>query len=621
MDKKTRFNVWYVVLAIWGVLLLQNLIVAQYRPKVIPYSDFLQALSENRVLEVAVTNDAISGKMHENKAVHKEGNQTSDEDVINFTTVRVGHDLSENLSRHKVVFRGEVENTFFQDILSWVVPMFLFFAIWVWLMKRMNPNADMLKIGKNKAKIIAEKDLDTRFSDVAGCDEAKEELQEIIDFLKHPSYFEDLGGRMPKGILLVGPPGTGKTLLARAVAGESGVPFFSMSGSDFVEMFVGMGAARVRDLFAQAREKAPCIIFIDELDAIGKARGQAAIGGHDEREQTLNQLLVEMDGFDPRVGVVIMAATNRPEILDPALLRAGRFDRHVLVDKPDYLGREQILKVHARNIKLGEDVDLSLIARKTPGFSGADLANVLNESALLAARKKKKEVNMSELDEAVDRIIGGLEKKNRVINAREKRIVAWHETGHALVAALTSGSDPVEKISIIPRGLAALGYTQQRPTEDRYLMSRSELIGKIDVLLGGRVAEKLTFGDVTTGAHNDLQRATDTARAMIAEYGMGETLGLATFPKQNRPAFLSNEAYQGSSREYSEETAAKLDHELKQLLDEREAHVESLLQTNKQALDSVAEHLLENEVLASKEFLDLLKENGVTPVNGEEENA
>ena len=573
------------------------------------------------MLEVAVTNDAISGKMHEKKEVHKEGNQTSDADVINFTTVRVGHDLSENLARHQVVFRGEVENTFFQDILSWVVPMFLFFAIWVWLMKRMNPNADMLKIGKNKAKIIAEKDLDTRFTDVAGCDEAKDELQEIIDFLKHPSYFEDLGGRMPKGILLVGPPGTGKTLLARAVAGESGVPFFSMSGSDFVEMFVGMGAARVRDLFAQAREKAPCIIFIDELDAIGKARGQTAVGGHDEREQTLNQLLVEMDGFDPRVGVVIMAATNRPEILDPALLRAGRFDRHVLVDKPDFLGREQILNVHARNIKLGADVDLSLIARKTPGFSGADLANVLNESALLAARKKKKEVNMSELDEAVDRIIGGLEKKNRVINAREKKIVAWHETGHALVAALTPGSDPVEKISIIPRGLAALGYTQQRPTEDRYLMSRSELIGKIDVLLGGRVAEKLTFGDVTTGAHNDLQRATDTARAMIAEYGMGETLGLATFPKQNRPVFLGNDNYPGSSREYSEETAAKLDHELKQLLDEREAHVESLLQTNKQALDNVAAHLLENEVLASKEFLELLKANGVKVVNGDEEAA
>jgi cell division protease FtsH len=467
--------------------------------------------------------------------------------------------------------------------------------------------AGMMTFGKNKAKLVGEKDVETRFTDVAGADEAKEELQEIVSYLKEPHIYQELGGQMPKGVLLVGPPGTGKTLISRAVAGEAGVPFFSISGSDFVEMFVGMGAARVRDLFVQAREKAPCIIFIDELDAIGKARGIGGVGGHDEREQTLNQLLVEMDGFDPRKGVVIMAATNRPEVLDPALLRSGRFDRHVLVDRPDVNGREAILKIHAEKIKLAEDVDLHVLAQKTAGFSGADLANVLNEAALLAARKRKKSVGMTELDEAADRLIGGLEKKNRVINPKEKKIVAYHETGHALMAVFTPGADKVHKISIIPRGLAALGYTQQRPTEDRYLMSREELLGKIDVLLGGRVAEKIMFDDVTTGAGNDLQRATDIARAMVSEYGMGETLGLSTYPRRQSPIFLGTDHTGMSGRDYSEETAAKLDAEVKKILAQREAHVTDMLMERKDTLVTVAETLLNKEVLDDKSFEALIQ--------------
>jgi len=495
-----------------------------------------------------------------------------------------------------------------------LIPISIFYFIWFFLMRRMQAGtAGMMTLGKNKSKLVGEHDIETRFPDVAGADEAKEELQEVVSFLTEPERYQNLGGRMPKGILLVGPPGTGKTLLARAVAGETGVPFFSISGSDFVEMFVGMGAARVRDLFTQAREKAPCIIFIDELDALGKARGAGMVAGHDEREQTLNQLLVEMDGFDSRKGVVIMGATNRPEVLDPALLRSGRFDRQVLVDRPDVNGRKAILEIHAKNIKLAGDVDLAVIAQKTPGFSGADLANVVNEAALLAARRHKDAVGLAELDEAVDRLIGGLEKKNRVINPKEKKIVAYHEVGHALVAALTPGCDAVHKISIIPRGLAALGYTQQRPTEDRYLMSQNELLAKIDVLLGGRVAEKIMFQDVTTGAHNDLQRATDIARAMVAEYGMGKTLGLSTYPRNPGPGFLGQSAF-GATREYSEETAACLDQEVRQILDQRETRVTGLINDKKETLIAVAKRLLEKEVLMEDEFMAMLdvgkKEDG-----------
>lgn len=603
MEKNTRFNFYYLILAFWGVLILQNLIFGQFKPKVIPYSEFLQAVNDNRVKEIAVGKEQIKGRM-----LDESGNPEV------FVTVRVDTDLSRTLEQHQVEFRGEVENTFLKTLLSWVVPIFLFYLIWFFMMRKMQMSqAGMMTFGKNKAKLVGEKDVETRFADVAGADEAKEELQEIVSYLREPHIYQELGGQMPKGVLLVGPPGTGKTLISRAVAGEAGVPFFSISGSDFVEMFVGMGAARVRDLFIQAREKAPCIIFIDELDAIGKARGIGGFGGHDEREQTLNQLLVEMDGFDTRKGVVIMAATNRPEVLDPALLRSGRFDRQVLVDRPDVNGREAILKIHARKIKLAEEVDLHVLAQKTAGFTGADLANVINEAALLAARKRKKSVGMTELDEAADRLIGGLEKKNRVINPKEKKIVAYHETGHALVAAFTPGADKVHKISIIPRGVAALGYTQQRPTEDRYLMSREELLGKIDVLLGGRVAEKMVFEDVTTGAGNDLQRATDIARAMISEYGMGETLGLSTYPRRQTPIFLGNDQTGMSSRDYSEETAAKLDDEVKDILTRREKHVTELLTAHKETLVTIAETLLEKEVLDNAAFEALILRHAAAP--------
>ena len=600
MDKKkARFHIWYIILAMWGIMLLQGVISEQYAPKVLMYSEFLNALEADRIIDVAVTANNISGKMRDEKGGE-----------VRFTTVRVGPDLAAKLSKHNVAFKGKIESTFVRDLLSWIVPTALFFGVWWYLMKKMRPGADMMSFGRNKAKIYAETEVKTTFEEVAGEDEAKEELAETVEFLKTPERFERLGGRMPKGVLLVGPPGTGKTLLARAVAGEAGAPFFSISGSEFVEMFVGMGAARVRDLFKQAREKAPCIIFIDELDAIGKSRAGAVIGGHDEREQTLNQLLVEMDGFDPRIGVVIMAATNRPEILDPALLRAGRFDRHVLVDKPDVNGRAAILAIHAKNVQLAPDVDLLIIAQKTPGFSGADLANAVNEAALLAARRNKDAVDMDDLDEAVDRIIGGLEKKNRVINPKEKKIVAHHETGHALIAALTPNGDPVHKISIIPRGLAALGYTQQRPTEDRYLMSTGELKAKIDVLLGGRVAEQIVFGEVTTGAHNDLQRATDIARAMVAEYGMGDTLGLSTYPRQHQPMFISPDQAGAGGREYSEATAAKLDQEVKHLLGKSRDRVEQLLTKYRPTLDLIAGELLNTEVLDQDRFNELIRQAG-----------
>lgn len=597
MHQNTKFNIWYLLAAVWGVLLLQNLIFDQFRPQVIAYSDFIKAVTEDRVIEIAIGQDRISGKM-----------RTSDSDSpVLFTTVRVDNNLSQTLSEHGVKFSGQVENTFLKAIISWVVPIFLFFGIWYLLMRKMQGGqAGIMSFGRNKAKIIGEKDIDTRFSDVAGADEAKEELQEIVDYLARPQIYLEVGGQMPKGVLLVGPPGTGKTLIARAVAGEAGVPFFSISGSEFVEMFVGMGAARVRDLFVQAREKAPCIIFIDELDALGKARGAGGFGGHDEREQTLNQLLVEMDGFDTQKGIVIMAATNRPEVLDPALLRSGRFDRQVLIDKPDVKGREAILKIHAAKVKLADDVNLQIIAQKTAGFSGADLANVVNEAALLAVRKGRKQVSSLDLDEAVDRIIGGLEKKNRVINPQEKKIVAYHEVGHALVAALTPGCEPVHKISIIPRGLAALGYTQQRPTEDRYLMSKEELLAKIDVLLGGRVAEQITFNSITTGAGNDLMRATDIARAMIVEYGMGETLGLSTYPRQRHPVFLQTDQGFSPGKDYSDETAAAIDAETRQMLDQRNEHVTRLLTTYRDTLQAVAERLLEKEVVFEEEFKTFL---------------
>ncbi|MCA1905689.1 MAG: ATP-dependent zinc metalloprotease FtsH [Desulfarculus sp.] len=595
MEKHHKFSIWYVLLGIWVVLILNNLIAQSIGPTRLAYSDFLNKLKDDKVREIAIGEQTISGTF-----IDDQGKEAT------FITVKVNPELAKELEGHNIKFRGEIESTFFRNLLSWVIPIFLFVGVWYFMMKRMGPGAGVMQFGSSRAKVYAEEEIPTRFADVAGVDEAKEELEEVVSFLRQPDKYSRLGGRLPKGVLLVGPPGTGKTLLARAVAGEAKVPFFSISGSEFVELFVGVGAARVRELFSQAKQKAPCIIFIDELDALGKARGMAVIGGHDEREQTLQQLLVEMDGFDPRVGVIIMAATNRPEILDPALLRAGRFDRQVLVDKPDLNGRIAILKVHAKRISLARDVDLETLAQRTPGLSGADLENILNEGALLAARANRDEVTMADLEEAVDRIVGGLEKKNRVINQHEKSVVAHHETGHALVAALTPKTDRVHKISIIPRGIAALGYTEQRPTEDRYLMSQSELQARIDVLLGGRVAEKLTFGEVSTGAANDLMRATDMARAMLTQYGMGQTLGPVTYSRRNQPVFLPNDATMAPPpAEFSEATAAALDQELRDFMQKRQERVEELLAGHREALDKVAKALLDREVLDGKEFYEL----------------
>ena len=508
MQSKTSFNLWYALATLLALLVLQSMWSQAVRMEQIPYSQFQTYLAEDRVEEVRIGRDRIQGKLRAPK----------EDEAPRFSTVRVDEELADNLAQHNVRFAGEIENTFLRDLLSWVVPVVLFVALWMFLMRRMagknGIGGGFMSIGKSKAKIYMEDDVDVTFADAAGVDEAKAELQEVVSFLKTPEKFQRLGGKIPKGILLVGPPGTGKTLLAKAVAGEAKVPFFSISGSEFVEMFVGVGAARVRDLFLQAKQQAPCIIFIDELDALGKARGVSAMG-HDEREQTLNQLLVEMDGFDACSGVLLVAATNRPEILDPALLRAGRFDRHVVVDRPDKAGRRDILAIYARDVALAPDADLDVIAAMTPGFAGADLANIVNESALLAVRRDKEQIGLEELQEAVERVIAGLEKKNRVLNPAEKERVAHHEVGHALVALALPGSDTVQKISIIPRGVAALGYTLQLPTEDRFLMTQSELENRIAVLLGGRIAEEVVYNEVSTGAQDDLLKATDIARSMV----------------------------------------------------------------------------------------------------------
>ena len=514
--------------------------------------------------------------------------------------------MSKLLEEYNVSFKGEIQSNFLANIFSWFFPVLLFFGIWYFFMKRMaGQQPGFMSLGKNKAKIYVQEEVGVTFDDAAGVDEAKQELVEVIDFLKEPTRFTELGGRMPKGVLLVGPPGTGKTLLAKAVAGESGVPFFSLSGSEFVEMFVGLGAARVRDLFIQAKEKSPCIIFIDELDALGKARGFGSMGGHDEREQTLNQLLVEMDGFDPTLGVILMAATNRPEILDPALLRPGRFDRQILVDRPDKKGREEILKIHLKNIKAQKDLDLEKLAGMTPGMSGADLANLVNEATLLAVRRKKKKVGMPEFSDAVERIIGGLEKKNRLINPKERETVAYHELGHALVAMSLPGTDPVQKISIIPRGVAALGYTLQVPTEDRFLMSKTELLNKIATLLGGRASEEVIFGDISTGAHNDLAKATDIARSMVKEYGMSSKVGQIYFSRPKKtPAFGWG---MKSEDEYGQATAELIDSEVARIIGEQYAKALELLKGKGDILRKAAEVLLEKEKIEGTELKAIIE--------------
>jgi cell division protease FtsH len=524
-----------------------------------------------------------------------------------FVTARVDDPgLVAELEQAKVKFAGHVENTWLLTLLSWILPALVFVGVWVLVMRRFGPQQGLMAIGKSKARVYVEHKTGVTFDDIAGIDEARGELMEVVDFLKNPDRYRRLGGKIPKGVLIVGAPGTGKTLLAKAVAGEAGVPFFSLSGSDFVEMFVGVGAARVRDLFAQAQEKAPSIIFIDELDALGKARGVSPIvGGHDEREQTLNQLLAELDGFDTQKGVMILAATNRPEILDPALLRPGRFDRQVVLDRPDLRGREKILKVHVREVTLAPDLDLSLVAARTPGFVGADLANLVNEAALHAAREGKEAVDAVDFDEAIDRVVGGLERRSRVINPKEKEIVAYHEAGHALIAESREHADRVAKISVIPRGVAALGYTQQQPTEDRYLMTRAELLDRLDVLLGGRVAEELIFGDVSTGAQDDLQRATDMARHMVARYGMSETLGLATFEPPRQALFLNVPSM--AQREYSEETARRIDDEIGKLLKTAHGRVRETLAAKREVLTSLAKLLIEKEVVGRDDLTALLK--------------
>jgi cell division protease FtsH len=594
--RKFHFSFWYFLMALLALSLIHDYFMAR-QVNTIPYSEFKRYVAEGKVQKLSLKPQQISGTLRQDEQGGKDKQ---------FVTVRVEDpELVKLLDDKKIDYTGYYESRWLASLLSWILPLVFFIIVWRFLLGRMAGGPQgVLSVGKARAKIYADREVGVTFQDVAGIDEAKQELEEIVEFLKTPEKFTRLGGKIPKGVLLVGAPGTGKTLLAKAVAGESGVPFFSISGSDFVEMFVGVGAARVRDLFAQAKEHAPCIIFIDELDALGKARGMSPMGGHDEREQTLNQLLVEMDGFDATVGVIIMAATNRPEILDPALLRAGRFDRNVAIDRPDLRGREAILRVHTKGVKLGPDVDLAKVAALTPGFVGADLANLVNEAALLSARRNENSVGMAEFQDAIDRIIGGLEKKNRMMNEKEKNIVAYHESGHALVAMNMPTADPVNKVSIIPRGIAALGYTQQRPTEDRYLMTREELLDRLCVLLGGRVAEEIIFKDISTGAQNDLQRATDIARSMVTEYGMSEKLGLVTYTKEKRPLFLDTGF--SPAKDYSEETAQEIDAEVSRLMEECHQRVITILTEKRAQLEIISQTLLEKETILEEELQELL---------------
>ena len=607
--------IWFFLATISLVLLMQNLFGSPH-VEIVSYSQFKslvkQDLISNLVIRETIIDGNLKGAAVKEIFTAEKLKEISPEVLAGkipfaFATVRVEDPgLTAELEAAKIPFKGEVTSNWLPTLLSWVVPVALFFLLWSYIGRKMGSGSGgLMQIGKSKAKVYIEKKTGVTFADVAGIDEAEEEVTEVVGFLKDPEKYQRLGGHIPKGVLIVGPPGTGKTLLARAVAGEAGVPFFSLTGSDSVEMFVGVGAAWVRDLFMQAVKNAPSIIFIDELDAIGKARGVSMLTGNDEREQTLNQLLAEMDGFDPNQGVIIMAATNRPEILDAALLRPGRFDRQILVDRPDIKGRTKILELHAKKVKLCADLDLAVVAAKTPGFVGAHLANIVNEAALLAARQEKESIEMAEFDEAIERVVAGLQKKSHVINPKEKKIVAYHESGHALVAELAPGADPVSKISIIPRGVAALGYTTQLPTEDRYLMTRSELLARIDVLLGGRVAEEIVFGDVSTGAQNDLQRATEIARTMITQFGMSEKLGLASLEGPRQATFLMVPTQ--SPKEYSEETARLIDGEVKQILSEAHGKARDILTTHRSALEELAKLLLEKEVVDRPALQAILK--------------
>ncbi len=590
MDKKHMWHVWYFLAAVFGVIVLQQIWSAKQAVQVIPYSEFLDDLKGGKIAQVRVSGDYIQGNLKQ-----PINGKTA------FFTTRVPPDIAGELAKYNVKFSGEVQSTFLNTLLSWVVPTLLFFGIWVFWFRRLAQKqgfGGLMSIGRSKAKIYVETDTKTTFNDIAGVDEGKEELAEIVQFLKDPKQYGRLGARVPKGVLLVGPPGTGKTLLARAVAGEAGVPFFSINGSEFVEMFVGVGAARVRDLFEQAHARAPAIIFIDELDALGRARGAYPYGGHDEKEQTLNQLLVELDGFDSRAGLVLIAATNRPEILDPALLRAGRFDRQVLVDRPDKAGRIDILNIHLKGHRLGPDVDPEKIAALTPGFTGADLANLVNEAALIATRHKAAEITMSDFTSAVERLVAGLEKRKRVLNPKEREVVAYHEMGHALTAMSLPGADPVHKVSIIPRGIGALGYTIQRPTEDRFLMTREELEGRMSVLLGGRAAEWIVFGHLSTGAADDLAKITDIARDMVMRFGMEESLGPVSYETPRSPFMHGAPSPEGwHERRYSDETAHAIDQAVQHIVETSFERTVSILEDHRDLLEHGARMLLEKETL------------------------
>ncbi|MCJ8517452.1 cell division protease FtsH [Pseudorhizobium tarimense] len=602
-----KFNVWYWILAIFGVLIIQYLFAYSQQVTEIPYSQFQTYLRENKIAEVAVSDNYVQGTFKQALP----GGETV------FVSTRVDPALVDELQQSGAVYTGRIESNLLGNILSWTLPILLFFGIWYVMIRRMGAGVGggLMQIGKSRAKIYVETDVKVSFDDVAGVDEAEDELKEIVEFLRNATEYGRLGGRMPKGVLLVGPPGTGKTLIARAVAGEAGVPFFSISGSEFVEMFVGVGAARVRDLFEQARAKAPAIIFIDELDALGRARGAGPMmGGHDEKEQTLNQLLVELDGFDPSLGVVLLAATNRPEILDPALLRAGRFDRQVLVDRPDKGGRIQILKLHMAKAKIGADVDPEQVAALTPGFTGADLANLVNEAALLATRRKAEAVTMNDFTNAVERIVAGLEKRNRLLNPKERQIVAYHEMGHALVALSLPGVDPVHKVSITPRGVGALGYTIQRPTEDRFLMTREELENKMAVLLGGRAAELIVFAHLSTGAADDLAKVTDIARAMVTRYGMSEKIGHIALETEQRSYLAPDPFFSGARQhDYGEHTADAIDEEVRRIIDRAFEPAVDTLTRRRDTLEASATKLLEVETLGADELQPLAVAEPATP--------
>jgi cell division protease FtsH len=606
MKKQTQYHAWYWVAVMGAVLVIQAIFASYTQIAQIPYSEFQDDLKAGKITEVRVSGNYIQGKF---KA-------PDDKNRSEFITTRVDPEIAGELTKYNVTFAGAIESTWLRDLLSWVVPIALFAGVWMFMYRRFANQqgfGGLMSIGRSKAKVFVETDTKTTFADVAGVDEAKAELEEIVSFLKNPERYGRLGGRVPKGVLLVGPPGTGKTLLARAVAGEANVPFFSINGSEFVEMFVGVGAARVRDLFEQARQKAPCIIFIDELDALGRARGASPYGGgHDEKEQTLNQLLSELDGFDTRAGMILLAATNRPEILDPALLRAGRFDRQVLVDRPDKIGRVQILKVHTRKIHMAAHVDLETVAALTPGFTGADLANLVNEAALLATRRDADEVILADFTAAMERIVAGLEKRNRLLNPHEREVVAHHEMGHALVALSLPGTDRVHKVSIIPRGIGSLGYTIQRPTEDRFLMTRGELENKMAVLLGGRAAEYIVFGELSTGASDDLAKISDIARSLVTRYGMTDELGLVVYEKSPQ-SFLGGQPPQTpyAERGYSDATAREIDGAVKGIIDQAFRRTVSLLRAQRDTLERGARLLLEHETLDEADLAALRQEQPV----------